>query len=606
MNTNKSDTQAIQEYGDYYLTKRIAYGGMAELFRARRRAGIEGFEKILAIKRILPHLSNDRDFISMFINEAKIAAQLNHENIVHIFDFGKSQESYYLAMEYVWGKSFKAILARGGEQTVPVNLALYAIGRASMGLDYAHRKKGVDNESLNIIHRDISPQNILVSYEGEVKLVDFGIAKAVFQSSETKSGVFKGKIPYMSPEQVTGVAVDRRSDIFSLGIVLYELLTGQRLFQGESEFETIEKVKSCKIDPPSQHTTAIAKKIDSIVLKTLERDPEKRYQTGEELHDEVVRYLDEERAYLGPSDLRDYMQECFREEIRQEEAEIQDETGLVRRHEKVRIRKEIQAPQPASPSAGDGPTHRVPRLWKNLLRLGGVGILFLAAYGMLSLSPFKLEFRGKEPNTPDEPPPPVTSEEESFLLQNRINEASLLLAQGDFEGSIAVFDQVRSEDPQFAGQYDRPFSKAFLLRGKQNRDESPESALEDFRRACQMDPRSFEAHFEMGRLLTRMKKPREAILSYQKAIENNPELPDAHFNLGYLYFGKKAYLLAAEEFEAVVKLRPPYLKDAYFNLGLSYFRMEEKTKALRALKNALKLDPKNRRASNLIRRLGGS
>lgn len=121
-----------------------------------------------------------------------------------------------------------------------------------------------------------------------------------------------------------------------------------------------------------------------------------------------------------------------------------------------------------------------------------------------------------------------------------------------------------------------------------------------------MDPRSFEAHFEMGRLLTRMKKPREAILSYQKAIENNPELPDAHFNLGYLYFGKKAYLLAAEEFEAVVKLRPPYLKDAYFNLGLSYFRMEEKTKALRALKNALKLDPKNRRASNLIRRLGGS
>jgi len=246
----RSDSQAIQPYGEYYLTKRIAYGGMAELFRARRRTGVEGFEKILAIKKILPHLSSDRDFITMFINEAKIAAQLSHENIVQIFDFGKFEESYYLAMEYVWGNSLKAIQTKAQEQGLPLNLALYTISRACMGLDYAHRKKGTGSETLDIVHRDISPQNILVSYEGEVKLVDFGIAKAAFQSAETKSGVFKGKIPYMSPEQVMGGHIDRRSDIFSLGIVLYELLTGQRLFQGVSEFEIIEKVKTCQITPP--------------------------------------------------------------------------------------------------------------------------------------------------------------------------------------------------------------------------------------------------------------------------------------------------------------------------------------------------------------------
>jgi serine/threonine protein kinase len=323
MAAKRPDDQVVHEYGEYYLTTRIALGGMAELFRARRRVGVEGFEKILAVKRILPHLSNDGDFISMFIDEAKIAAQLTHENIVQIFDFGKFEESYYLAMEYVWGKSLKAVQAKIEGQSFPVNLALYTIGRASMGLDYAHRKKGTGNETLNIIHRDISPQNILVSYEGEVKLVDFGIAKAAFQSSETKSGVFKGKIPYMSPEQVLGMPIDRRSDLFSLGIVMYELLTGQRLFQGTSEFEIIEKVKACKIDPPSQRVPSIPDGVDTILSKTLEREPDKRYQTGEELHDDIIGYLDDQQAYLGPSDLRSYMQESFEQEIREEEDEIQ-------------------------------------------------------------------------------------------------------------------------------------------------------------------------------------------------------------------------------------------------------------------------------------------
>jgi len=603
----KSDSQAIQAYGEYYLAKRIAYGGMAELFRARRRSGVEGFEKILAIKKILPHLSNDGDFITMFINEAKIAAQLTHENIVQIFDFGKFEESYYLAMEYVWGKSLQAIQAKGEEEkTLPLDLALYAISRASMGLDYAHRKKGAGDETLEIIHRDISPQNILVSYEGEVKLVDFGIAKAAVQSSETKSGVLKGKIPYMSPEQVIGGTVDRRSDIFSLGVVLYESLTGRRLFQGASEFEIIEKVRSCQITPPSHHVPAIPKRVDDILLKALERDPDKRYQTAEELYSDLVNHLDEQRSYLGPSDLRNYMHKSLRDEIRREEIEIQREGRLVKDYEKHRIRKEIQGVQPGDQATAEGLGRLVPRLKKNLLRVGSAGILLLAAYGLITLFPIPGRFQENEKRISEDPSASMTLDEQDSFLQNTINKASLLLTEGDYEAAITRFDQVRAIDPEFARQYDLLFSKAYLARGKSNRERSASSALEDFRRACQMNPQNYEIHFEMGRVLTEMGKYRAAALSYQKAIEINPDFPDTHFNLGYLYFKKKAYLMAAEEFETVVKLKPQYMKDAYFNLGLSYFNMGDRTQALSAFENALRLDPKNRRIRAFIKRLKNS
>ncbi|NIQ38990.1 MAG: protein kinase [Proteobacteria bacterium] len=606
MAQKSQDDQAVHVYGEYYLTRRIALGGMAELFRARRRVGVEGFEKILAIKRILPHLSSDGDFVSMFIDEAKIAAQLTHENIVQIFDFGKFEETYYLAMEYVWGKSLKAMQAKIEGQIVPVNLALYIIGRASMGLDYAHRKKGTGNETLNIIHRDISPQNILVSYEGEVKLVDFGIAKATFQSSETKSGVFKGKIPYMSPEQVLGTPIDQRSDLFSLGIVMYELLTGQRVFQGASEFEIIEKVKACEIDRPSQQVPSIPDRVDTILSKTLERDPDKRYQTGEELHDDITGYLDRQQAYLGPTDLRSYIQENFEQEIREEEEEIQKESTLVRHHEKQRIREEIKTSPGLGSSTKDSLGQFFPRMKKNLIRAGGVGILSLAVYGMINLSPILLGFHGRMTKSTGDPPVLMGINERNSLLEAKIKEASLLLAQGDLEGAIAMFDEVRSDDPRFVKQYEPAFAKAFLSRGKEKIDHSPDSALEDFRRASEMDPENFEAHFEMARLLTGMKKHRKAILSYQKAIERKPDFPDAHFNLGYLYYRKKAYLLAAEEFESVIELKPPYMKDAYFNLGLSYFKMGEKKKALRVFRKILKFDPKNRQVLDLMKKLGKS
>ena len=240
---DNSERDESSDYGEYVLLERVAMGGMAEVFRAKRK-GVEGFEKIVAVKRILPHLSNNADFVEMFIAEAKIVASLTHPNIAQIFDLGKIDASYYIAMEFVEGRDLRTILSRAGDRDTHLGIALAAIIAAKVGaaLEYAHRHRDEQGKELQIVHRDVSPQNILVSSEGEVKLVDFGIARAATKASHTDSGSLRGKLLYMSPEQAWGKRLDRRSDIFSLGAVFYEVLTGHPLFSGNSEMSVLERV----------------------------------------------------------------------------------------------------------------------------------------------------------------------------------------------------------------------------------------------------------------------------------------------------------------------------------------------------------------------------
>ncbi|HEX9100894.1 MAG TPA: serine/threonine-protein kinase, partial [Polyangia bacterium] len=240
-------------FGKYVLLERISVGGMAEVFKAKS-FGVEGFEKILAIKRILPSMAEDADFIEMFIDEAKICGQLNHANICQIFELGRVDDSHFIAMEYVWGKDVLQIQNRFRKlrQTMKPEMAAFIAAKLCEGLDYAHKKKDAAGRPLGIIHRDISPQNILISYDGELKIIDFGIAKAASRSSKTQAGVLKGKFGYMSPEQVGGQAVlDHRSDIFAIGTILYELITADRLFVAESDFATLEKVRNVDVQRPS-------------------------------------------------------------------------------------------------------------------------------------------------------------------------------------------------------------------------------------------------------------------------------------------------------------------------------------------------------------------
>jgi TonB family protein len=295
-------------FGQYVLLEKIATGGMAEVWKARMR-GVEGFQKIVAIKKILPHLSDNREFIDMFIDEAKLAAQLNHNNIIHIYDLGKIQNSYYIAMEFVDGYDLKTILKSAEERDHPVTieLSLFIASKIAAALDYAHRKRDFENRDIGLVHRDVSPQNVLISQEGDIKLCDFGIAKAASKASHTQAGALKGKLQYMSPEQAWGKTIDKRSDIFALGTVLFEMLTARKLFTGENEMSILEQVRIAHVEPPSKFNDEITPEIDRIVLKSLEQEPANRYQTAAEMARDIDSVLYAMRPTPTSADLAIYM-----------------------------------------------------------------------------------------------------------------------------------------------------------------------------------------------------------------------------------------------------------------------------------------------------------
>jgi len=296
------------KFGQYVLVEKIATGGMAEVWKARMR-GVEGFQKIVAIKKILPHLSDNQDFIEMFVDEAKLAAQLNHNNIIHIYDLGKIQSSYYIAMEYIDGYDLKTILRRGEDRGHPmtVELALFIASKLASALDYAHRKKDFEEKEMGLVHRDVSPQNVLVSQEGDIKLCDFGIAKAASKASHTQAGALKGKLQYMSPEQAWGRTIDRRSDIFALATVLFEMLTNRKLFTGDNELSILEQVREARVQPPSLYNDEVTPEIDKVVIKALQKDPANRYQTAGEMARDLDAILYSFRPTPTSADLAIYM-----------------------------------------------------------------------------------------------------------------------------------------------------------------------------------------------------------------------------------------------------------------------------------------------------------
>ncbi len=312
---------ASNEFGQYTLLERIAVGGMAEVWKARMK-GMEGFQKTVAIKKILPHLTDSSDFVTMFIDEAKLAAQLNHNNIIHIYDLGKLGDDYFIAMEYVDGRDLRTILntARAESRPLPMNLSLLIASRLASALDYAHRKRDFEDRELGLVHRDVSPQNVLISFEGDIKLCDFGIVKAVTKASKTQMGALKGKLQYMSPEQAWGRPVDARSDIFSLGSLLFEMLTGRRLFSGESEISVLDAVREGRITAPRDLDPRLPLEVNALVLKALARDPDDRFETAGEMQREIDGILSSLKPTPTQGDLGDYLKRLFGPEAKAPEA----------------------------------------------------------------------------------------------------------------------------------------------------------------------------------------------------------------------------------------------------------------------------------------------
>jgi serine/threonine-protein kinase len=276
----------------YRVVEKLESGGMAEVFRAESE-GLQGFKKQVAIKRVLPHLSEKKKFISMFLDEARLSAQLSHSNCVQVFDIGVGDNAYFIVMEFVDGANLKAIaesLKKQGRD-FPVPAAAYIAHEICKGLAYAHEMTDGTGVPLRIVHRDMSPPNVLLTKFGEVKIVDFGLAKANSQLEKSEPGIIKGKFSYLSPEAAMGQEVDSRTDIFAVGIILWELLAGQRLFLGETDFQTVKKVQQAVVPPIGQINKKVPPELERIVNKSLARDPTQRYGTARELGVDLSKFM---------------------------------------------------------------------------------------------------------------------------------------------------------------------------------------------------------------------------------------------------------------------------------------------------------------------------
>jgi serine/threonine protein kinase len=334
---------------------------MGQVFLALEKGA--GFERLVVLKLILPHLSEDEDFLSMFLEEARLVARLAHPNLITILDLTEIDNRYCLAMEYVQGEDVRRLEkhARAASKPLPVGLALRIIAEAAAGLDYAHQARDAQGKPLRLVHRDVSPQNILVGFDGGVKVIDFGVAKAAGSTSQTATGVLKGKYPYMSPEQANGQYVDARSDLFALGVVLWELITGRRLFKGESDLMTLRLVRDCQVPPPSQLNPKLPPGLDELVLKALAPSPDARFTDCAAFRLAIEDYILQYRLPASNAHLSAYLRDLYAERISREADplnldQLAEDADLDSKSNPSRssVRSLSQRPPPAPPPSSTG------------------------------------------------------------------------------------------------------------------------------------------------------------------------------------------------------------------------------------------------------------
>lgn len=379
-----------QRFGRYLLTQKIATGGMAEIFLAKF-FGTAGFEKDLVIKRILPQWSYNQEFIAMLIDEAKIAVQLNHANIVQVFELGKEKEAYYIAMEYVEGIDLRRV------KKPPLAITLFVMTELLEGLAYAHQKKDTQGRPLQIVHRDISPQNILLSFDGAVKITDFGIAKAALKDHETMTGVLKGKFAYMSPEQAEQKVLDARTDLFAAGIILYELVTGERLFGGRGDLDTLDRVRRAQVSFSPSIEKSLDPRLRALILKSLSRQREDRFTSATEFRTELLHFCEEIGVRPSRQTLSRYLQEAYPQEVTSiQEQSKQRETKTRQFLSETRLLETVVEPITATVFAGQELTtvdvsfkplhphqaHRSKRVHPGWRWGVGIGLLVVAIFGL--------------------------------------------------------------------------------------------------------------------------------------------------------------------------------------------------------------------------------
>jgi serine/threonine-protein kinase len=307
---------APEKIGRYELCFELASGGMASVYLARA-GGAPGFQKLVALKRIHAHLAREKEYVEMFLDEARIASRITHANVCSVFDFGEADGEYFIAMEYLVGEPLsrvhRRVVANADQRSTPLLPSRMAriIAQACEGLHAAHELNDADGQSLNVVHRDVSAENLFVTYDGDTQVVDFGIAHARQRVHHTEAGQVKGTFPYMAPEQMTAAVVDRRVDVWALGAVLWELLTLRRLFLRDTDVNTMYAVLSGEIRPPSEYRSDVPPKLDEIVLRALQRNPDERWQSAREMGKALRRFLAKQEDLVGPAEIAEWMAELF-------------------------------------------------------------------------------------------------------------------------------------------------------------------------------------------------------------------------------------------------------------------------------------------------------
>lgn len=616
----------IEQFKDYYLSRRIGIGGMAEIFRAWK-IGEEGFEKQMVVKRLLTHLASNDDFRAMFLDEARLASQLNHPNIVHVYDLGKHADphsgtpSYFIAMEYVSGKNLVEIRNKAMDKNLALSLdyLVRIIAGAAAALHYAHKKKDDSGRPLNLVHRDVSPRNILISYDGDVKLVDFGIAKALTKTQHTQAGVLKGKLAYMSPEQARGEDIDHRADIYALGVVFWEFLTGKRLFSGETEASVLRKVLDPKIEPPSHISSFISPELEALCMKCLASNREDRYPDALSLTMALEAHLRDLTTLPDSYSIRDFMRLLFGLEMESESLQIQEEIKAVRTLASTSMQPDatfvldqdakdtVMLPSGVSSSSSKPvKTDSIGLLAKipgGLFSVVGAGLGLILLLLVLLLS-------GKNGSRQVDSVAPSLQKQDTLQVRGVsvgmvavLQQIEDLLADGNVDAGLSRLEQEENGRPWSVSELNQIRASLLTRKAEARMDTDPATALTELQEVLTHFPNYPEAHLQIGRVFTRLNQTARALQGYEKAVDLNPALHVAHYNLGVLLFQTGEYEQAEQALLKSLELQPPYLADVLVNLAACRARAGDMENAKTYLRKAVETDPKHEIAKKNLERL---
>jgi len=589
-----------RQFGKYQLLDKIAVGGMAELYRAKVTREY-GFEKQVAIKKILPHLSDEGNLVKSFIDEAKLAALLQHENIVQIYDFGKMDGEYFIAMEYLFGKDLRKLTSKTIEKAVPIDLenTLYVISRLCAGLDYSHNLKDLKGKPLNIIHRDINPQNIFITYDGQVKIIDFGIAKAASHNSTTHEGLIKGKLAYMSPEQAKGDPIDHRSDIFSTGIILYELLAGQRMFQGEA-IQIYAQVRDAAYKPLESLVPDLPARLHDVVQHALAKEPDERYQSCGEMLADLEECIFELSFRPNARRFASCVKDLFKQEFAAEEDALFANTQI---YGDVPTEFTTESfPDEATGNqtiALDAPKISA-QFQHNIWRFGLVaGMVIIAIMFDLSLS--KLPFTPSDRSvsayslelSPSQPDP----------TEGKLEAAWAAIQARAYSEALVLLEAILAGDPSSGEKISDAYAEALLGQATDMISTDPDAAKSYLLKALEVDPTNIPVLSQLGYVYVHQTDYTHAIETFGKVTELDPGRAETFFNLGYIYAVTENYPKAKEMYSRVVDLTPDFLDEALFNLAMVQAELGDRTESIRSLERAIEINPANESALAYLKQL---